>query len=231
MNRKTLGIAIAILIAFCAGIYFWAEWQKQKFDASLPKPPAVEQQQDTATDDVTEDTAAGHWKPDGDGKPAGPHEDQAVIPDENTSNGDEWLTIGDPSTGVTITTDVDISELLTASEIQTLNEKIRRGDVHRHPEKLSQREIEYLSHVGIDLAMVPPDIRRQRLQEIEREFYGQYGLKPPPEGYGYNFHDMDKGILYLDENGMPILSDDRTGRDVPWAEVSAHFEGDPYVQK
>ena len=40
MNRKTIVIAISILIAFCAGIYFWAEWQKQAFDASLPKPPA-----------------------------------------------------------------------------------------------------------------------------------------------------------------------------------------------
>ena len=41
MNR-TLVIAIGILIAFCAGIYFWTEWQKQEFDASLPKPPAPE---------------------------------------------------------------------------------------------------------------------------------------------------------------------------------------------
>lgn len=39
MNRKTIVIAISILIAFCASIYFWAEWQKQEFDASLPKPP------------------------------------------------------------------------------------------------------------------------------------------------------------------------------------------------
>ena len=43
MNRKTMVIAIAILIAFCTGIYFWAEWQKREFDASLPKPPAVKQ--------------------------------------------------------------------------------------------------------------------------------------------------------------------------------------------
>ena len=55
MNRKTMVIAIGILLGFCAGIYFWAEWQKQEFDASLPEPPAVEQQQ------VTDDTAGGHW--------------------------------------------------------------------------------------------------------------------------------------------------------------------------
>ena len=36
MNRKTMVIAIAILIAFC-GIYFWAEWQKHAFDAEISK--------------------------------------------------------------------------------------------------------------------------------------------------------------------------------------------------
>ena len=230
MNR-TLVIAISILLAFCAGIYFWTEWQKKEFDASLPKPPAVEEQQvaDDVADDVTYDTAGGHWH--GDEWHAEPHEEQAIVQDESTSDGDEGLTIGDPSKGITIISDVDPNDILTESEIQALNEKIRRGDVHRHPEKLSQREIEYLSVVGIDLAMVPPDIRRQRLQKIDRQFYGQFGLKPPPEGYGFSFSDLDKGILNLDENGMPILFNDRTGHDVPWTEVSAHFEGDPYVEK
>ena len=36
MNRKTMVIASSILIAFC-GIYFWAEWQKQAFDAEISK--------------------------------------------------------------------------------------------------------------------------------------------------------------------------------------------------
>ena len=64
MNR-TLVIAISILLAFCAGIYFWTEWQKKEFDASLPKPPAVEEQQ------VADDTAGGHWH--GDEWHAEPH--------------------------------------------------------------------------------------------------------------------------------------------------------------
>ena len=64
MNR-TLVIAISILLAFCAGIYFWTEWQKKEFDASLPEPPAVEEQQ------VTDDTAGGHWH--GDEWHAEPH--------------------------------------------------------------------------------------------------------------------------------------------------------------
>ena len=58
MNRTTLIIAIGIIIAACTGIYFWTEWQKQEFDASLPTPPA-------------EDTAGGHWH--GDEWHAEPH--------------------------------------------------------------------------------------------------------------------------------------------------------------
>ena len=65
MNRTTLIIAIGIIIAACTGIYFWSEWQKQEFDASLPKPPADEQQQ------VADDTTGGHWH--GDEWHAEPH--------------------------------------------------------------------------------------------------------------------------------------------------------------
>lgn len=219
MNR-TLIAAIIVIIAACLAVHFYVQWDMKRFDASLPKPPEPT---------TAQTVSGGHWH--GDEWHAEPHEEQAIVQDESTSDSDEGLTIGDPSTGITIISDVDPNDILTESEIQALNEKIRQGDVHRHPEKLSQREMEYLSIVGIDLSMVPPDIRRQRLQEIDRQFYGQFGLKPPPEGYGFSFSDLDKGILNLDENGMPIVFNDRTGRDVPWAEVSAHFEGDPYVEK
>ena len=65
MNRTTLILAIGIIIAVCTGIYFWSEWQKQEFDASLPKPPTDEQQQSA------DDTAGGHWH--GDEWHAEPH--------------------------------------------------------------------------------------------------------------------------------------------------------------
>ena len=65
MNRTTLIVAIGIIIAVCTGIYFWTEWQKQEFDASLPKPPTDEQQQSA------DDTAGGHWH--GDEWHAEPH--------------------------------------------------------------------------------------------------------------------------------------------------------------
>ena len=39
MNRTTLIIAIGIIIAICTGIYLYTEWEKARFDASLPEPP------------------------------------------------------------------------------------------------------------------------------------------------------------------------------------------------
>ena len=69
MNRKTMVIAIGILIAFCAGIYFWAEWQKAQFDASLPEVPAPE---------VQAETEGGHWH--GDEWHAEPHNVNFVTP-------------------------------------------------------------------------------------------------------------------------------------------------------
>ena len=53
MNRKLIA-AISLIIAVCIGLYFYAEWEKARFDASLPQLPAVEEQQ------VSEDTG-GHW--------------------------------------------------------------------------------------------------------------------------------------------------------------------------
>ena len=49
MNVKTLISAICIILAICFAIYFWGEWGKARFDASLPTPPAAEEQ------------TGGHW--------------------------------------------------------------------------------------------------------------------------------------------------------------------------
>ena len=73
MNRKTMVIAIGFLLAFCLGIHFYAEWNMAQFDASLPKPPVQKQQ---VADDVTDDTAGGHWH--GDEWHAEPHVDNPL---------------------------------------------------------------------------------------------------------------------------------------------------------
>ena len=67
MNR-TLIAAIGLILAFCIGIFFYAEWQKREFDASLPEPPAPTQVQAAETETETE---GGHWH--GDEWHAEPH--------------------------------------------------------------------------------------------------------------------------------------------------------------
>ena len=74
MNR-TMVIAISILLAFCAGIYFWTEWQKKEFDASLPEPPAPVQVQAAETNDGH---TGGHWH--GDEWHAEPHNSVFTTP-------------------------------------------------------------------------------------------------------------------------------------------------------
>ena len=48
MKPKMLISGLCILLAVCLAIYFYAEWQKQRFDATLPVPP-------------TEEQTGGHW--------------------------------------------------------------------------------------------------------------------------------------------------------------------------
>ena len=65
MNRKTFVIAIGILLAVCFGVYFYAQWDMKRFDASLPEPPpadtAVETPMETAGEDTGDEPPAGHW--------------------------------------------------------------------------------------------------------------------------------------------------------------------------
>ena len=68
MNRTTLIVAIGLVIAVCTGIYFWTEWQKARFDASLPEVPVPEQVRPA---EVNDGHAGGHWH--GDEGHAEPH--------------------------------------------------------------------------------------------------------------------------------------------------------------
>ena len=51
MKIKTLISGICILLAICLAIYFYAEWQKARFDAALPVPPPPPADPETG----------GHW--------------------------------------------------------------------------------------------------------------------------------------------------------------------------
>ena len=95
MKPKTMVIAIGILIAFCAGIFFYPEWQKARFDASLPQPPApTEVQSETETND--RQTKGGHWH--GDEGHAEPH-----TPATFAAPIDEVTPIGDYTVSATAT--------------------------------------------------------------------------------------------------------------------------------
>ncbi len=111
MSLRQLTTGAILLVAFCTGLYFWGEWQKRKFDASLPKPPAVEQQQDTdVAGDVTEDVATGHWH-NGDGKPAEPQQPADAVLDEGIHFADlRGPIISEP------VTDAAIEEMLATPE-------------------------------------------------------------------------------------------------------------------
>ena len=85
MKPKTLISGLCILLAVCLAIYFYAEWQKQEFDATLPVPP----------EPPAEEQTGGHWHGDE------WHADDAHGQDDWQPGGDELIPSVDwePSTG------------------------------------------------------------------------------------------------------------------------------------
>ena len=94
MNRILIA-AIVIIIAASVGFYFWAESEKARFDASLPKPPVLKQEAqaaETETDDGH--TEAGHWH--GDEWHAEPHTETAAPAEQKDVRSQDTLS-GDMS--------------------------------------------------------------------------------------------------------------------------------------
>ena len=84
MKVKTLISGFCILLAICLAIYFYAKWQKQRFDASLPVPPAPS----------AEEQAGGHWHGD-EWHADDAHGQDDWQPDDELIPSDDWQ----PSTG------------------------------------------------------------------------------------------------------------------------------------
>ena len=85
MNAKIIISSICILLAICLAFYFYAEWQKQRFDAALPTPPPDETLTPQSGDEslpAAQDTG-GHW-----------HGDEWHADDTHLAQ-DDW----EPSTG------------------------------------------------------------------------------------------------------------------------------------
>ena len=61
MNRKL--IAAIVLIAACIGLYFYAEWEKARFDASLPTPPPPPADEQSGEQQADELIPSDDWQP------------------------------------------------------------------------------------------------------------------------------------------------------------------------
>lgn len=59
MNRKLIVAAIGFVVAVAIGLHFWAEWEKARFDASLPEVPAIEATETNVVEAAQQETA-GH---------------------------------------------------------------------------------------------------------------------------------------------------------------------------
>ena len=59
MNRKIIVAAIGFVLAVALGLHFWAEWEKVRFDASLPEVPAIEATETNVVEAAQQETA-GH---------------------------------------------------------------------------------------------------------------------------------------------------------------------------
>ena len=125
MNQKTIVIAIGFLIAFCIGIFFYAEWQKQKFDASLPEPPAPTEVQAAETE-----TEGGHWH--GDEWHAEPHNVNFVTPIADSPEVDFSVQpTAAPETESDAQFSAELAEILAtpkyAEKLQRLQRMLRKG--------------------------------------------------------------------------------------------------------
>ena len=148
MNR-TLIAAIGLMLAFCAGIFFYAEWQKRAFDASLPEPPAPIQVR-------AAETTGGHWH--GDEWHAEPHNAGFVTPIADPPEVDFSVQpIAASETELPLTfEDIDISEEM--AEILALYDVHnpewaawkRKHLVHRAEEQRLQEEWHALIPPGLD---------------------------------------------------------------------------------
>ncbi len=86
---------------------------------------------------------------------------------------------------------------LTQSEIDKLYQRLEKeGLVVEH---LSEREILYLSIVGVDWDLLTPE----QQAEADKDYYESLGLKPPLPGYRYLWIDAE--TPRRDENGNPIM--------------------------
>lgn len=143
MNRKLIAAIIAI-IAACLGLHFWAEWEKARFDESLPQLPTVEELQvseDTA-EDVAEDTGGGHW------------------------HGDEWHAEPDPAPAAEEPpVEAAPRALPRLAPLEEVLEELRAIVARPLPPNADELDREWRAHVAEGIALIE---KGHTLSEAER---------------------------------------------------------------
>lgn len=141
MNRKLIA-AIVVIIAACIGLHFYAEWEKARFDASLPQPPVPVQEAHT-------DPHTGHSHGSGEH-----HAEHAVDPG----------TAADAQTSSAATlSDDEIAEIEKAkTDMERLN---------AYWESLSDKEKAELYHANLKAAgLKPPPPGHYYIQRANGEY-------------------------------------------------------------
>lgn len=87
---------------------------------------------------------------------------------------------------------------LNEDEIKALYTQLKTEGFR--PEKLSEKQLLHLSKVGLNWDYLSPE----QQDKVESDFWAQYGLNPPPDGYTYQLHSAGNPVL--DENGNAIIS-------------------------
>ena len=173
MKHKLI-VAIVVIIAACVAVHFYVQWEKARFDASLPKPPAEEEQ---VADDVTEDTAGGHWH--GDEWHAEPH--PAPKPAKPPRPFEVFVT----------------AEEMPRTSTGKETAKPKRPDIWADhdldfPPEGAPRPLKHLNALELYNFSLAPDLTDEELIQVQSEFFFRYVTKEKRE-------DLRRGRAYARE--------------------------------
>ena len=124
MNRKLIA-AIGLMLAFCIGIFFYAEWEKARFKASLPEAPILPPKPPPTP--IQNADAGGHWH--GDEWHAEPHGNHEPIggpqnPNDEVVEEEEQPVVAEPGQPIEGHTPGDGHNVEHSSAIRTEDERI-----------------------------------------------------------------------------------------------------------
>ena len=177
MNRKIIIAAIGFVIAVALGLHFWAEWEKARFDASLPEVPAIEETGTNVVEASHQETA-GHRHNGTQHETSAEPSPEIVGTDDFSQFSEEqlremaaqyWrqLNVPPPPEGYTYIWDDDPQHELG---------KTARRDENGQPILLPEGDP--IFSVKIELGFRPTPEQFARYEEVRKELDRLYGLDP-----------------------------------------------------